>query len=362
MCRIQFECSNGRHGRLGTLERLVRITQAAASLPPSRSCRPITLLLRGDTRPFQICSRKPRIPTDAGRSARSHARTKSVRLADHHIVHKVSTRQLVEFSHGTPYQACSPPCSLRSYPSDCECLLNERGEYPVRILPRSSHADRRFAIPQGRPLVLQYHQLYFNCRIFHKLLRIGDLVCVYSSNASPVDVSDVYAHSAAPDSSLPVRWWNVTRYSLQTRREKMCRIQFECSNGRHGRLGRLERLVRITQAAASLPPSRSCRPITLLLRGDTRQFQICSRRPRIPKDAGRSARSHARPKSVRLADHHIVHKVSTRQLVEFLHGSPYQACSPPCSLRSYPSDCECLLNERGEYPVKTFGRHSQSLG
>ena len=166
----------------------------------------------------------------------------------------------------------------------------------------------------------------------------SEIWCVYGSNASPVDLSDVYAHSAAPDSSLPVRWWNVTRYSLQTRREKMGRMQFECSNGRHGRLGRLERLVRITQAAASLPPSRSCRPITLLLRGDTRQFQICSRRPRIPKDAGRSARSHARPKSVRLADHHIVHKVSTRQLVEFLHGNPYQACSPPCSLRSYPSD------------------------
>ena len=141
----------------------------------------------------------------------------------------------------------------------------------------------------------------------------------------------------------------------------MCRIQFECSNGRHGRLGRLERLVRITQAAASLPPSRSCRPITLLLRGDTRPFQICSRKPRIPKDAGRSARSHARPKSVRLADHHIVHKVSTRQLVEFLHGNPYQACSPPCSLRSYPSDCECLLNERGEYPVKTFGQLPDSV-
>jgi hypothetical protein len=138
-------------------------------------------------------------------------------------------------------------------------------------------------------------------------------------------------------------------------------MQFECSNGRHGRLGRLERLVRITQAAASLPPSRSCRPITLLLRGDTRQFQICSRKPRIPKDAGRSARSHVRTKSVRLADHHIVHKVSTRQLVEFSHGNPYQACSPPCSLRSYPSDCECLLNERGEYPVKTFGQLPDSV-
>ena len=189
----------------------------------------------------------------------------------------------------------------------------------------------------------------------------SEIWCVYGSNASPVDLSDVYAHSAAPDSSLPVRWWNVTRYSLQNRREKMGRMQFECSNGRHGRLGRLERLVRITQAAASSPPSRSCRPITLLLRGDTRQFQICSRKPRIPKDAGRSARSHARPKSVRLADHHIVHKVSTRQLVEFSHGNPYQACSPPCSLRSYPSDCECLLNERGEYPVKTFGQLPDSV-
>src|SRR6266699_4469584 len=49
---------------------------------------------------------------------------RSHRLADHHIVHKVSTRQLVEFPLGSPYQACSPPCSLRSYPSDCECLLN----------------------------------------------------------------------------------------------------------------------------------------------------------------------------------------------------------------------------------------------
>src|SRR6266700_4207617 len=71
------------------------------------------------------------------------------------------------------------------------------------ILPRSSHADRRFAIPQGRPVVLEYHQLYFNCGIFHKLLCIGDLVCVYGSNASPVDLSDVTPIPQLPTPAFP---------------------------------------------------------------------------------------------------------------------------------------------------------------
>ncbi len=202
------------------------------------------------------------------------------------------------------------------------------------ILLRSSHADRRFAIPQGRPVVSPVPSALFQLPDFSQ--------------------TPLHRRFGAFTAAMP-------RPLISATYTPMGRMQFECSNGRHGRLGRLERLVRITQAAASLPPSRSCRPITLLLRGDTRQFQICSRRPRIPKDAGRSARSHARPKSVRLADHHIVHKVSTRQLVEFSHGTPYQACSPPCSLRSYPSDCECLLNERGEYPVKTFGASGQRV-